>query len=65
MVGSNPAGSVNLDIAVSADGLNLYTFNSGSGNIGVFAINPDGTLTNLGEDGTFAKFAGFNGVAAL
>jgi 6-phosphogluconolactonase len=65
VVGSNPAGSTNLDIAVSADGLNLYTLNSGSGNIGVFAIHPDGTLTSLGEDGEFAKFAGFNGIAAL
>jgi 6-phosphogluconolactonase (cycloisomerase 2 family) len=65
VVGSNPAGSTNLDIAVSADGLNLYTLNSGSGNIGVFGIHPDGTLTSLGEDGAFAKFVGFNGIAAL
>ena len=42
---------------MSADGLNLYTLNSGSGNVGVFAIHPDGTLTSLGEDGAFAKFA--------
>jgi 6-phosphogluconolactonase len=65
VVGSNPAGSTNLDIAVSADGLNLYTLNSGSGNVGVFAIHPDGTLTSLGDDGKFATFAGFNGIAAL
>jgi 6-phosphogluconolactonase (cycloisomerase 2 family) len=65
VVGSNPAGSTNLDIAVSADGLNIYTLNSGSGNIGIFAIHPDGTLTSLGDDGKFATFAGFNGIAAL
>jgi 6-phosphogluconolactonase (cycloisomerase 2 family) len=65
VVGFNLAGSTNLDIAVSADGLNLYTLNSGSGNVGVFAINPDGTLSDLGADGKFAKFAGFNGIAAL
>jgi 6-phosphogluconolactonase len=65
VVGFNLAGSTNLDIAISADGLNLYTLNSGSGNVGVFAINPDGTLSDLGADGKFAKFAGFNGIAAL
>jgi 6-phosphogluconolactonase (cycloisomerase 2 family) len=55
-----------VDIAVSADGKFVYTINSQSGNIGVFAINQsDGTLTNLGQDGDLPKSVGFNGIAAL
>jgi 6-phosphogluconolactonase len=64
VVGTNPAGSTNLDITVSADGKFLYTLNSGTGTIGVFAIQPDGSLTSLGEAGSFASTAGFNGIAA-
>jgi 6-phosphogluconolactonase len=54
-----------VDIAVSADGKFVYTINSQSGNVGMFAINPDGTLTNLGQAGDLPKSAGFNGIAAL
>src|SRR5580704_13668005 len=39
----------NVDIATTANGKFLYTINSQSGNIGVFAINQDGSLTNLGQ----------------
>ena len=54
------------DIAVSADGKFVYTINSQSGNIGIFAINQnDGTLTNLGQAGDLPKSVGFNGIAAL
>jgi 6-phosphogluconolactonase len=42
----------------------LYTLNSGTGTIGIFAIQPDGTLTSLGEAGNFPSTAGFNGIAA-
>jgi len=38
VVGTNPSGAVNLDIAISSDGKFLYTLNSGAGTIGVFAI---------------------------
>jgi 6-phosphogluconolactonase (cycloisomerase 2 family) len=66
ILGNNPSGSHNVDIAVSADGKFVYTINSQSGNIGVFAINQsDGTLTNLGQDGDLPKSVGFNGIAAL
>jgi 6-phosphogluconolactonase (cycloisomerase 2 family) len=65
VVGSNPEGSVNLDIALSADGKYLYTLNSGAGNVGIFAVQPDGTLTSLGSAGDFPVFTGFNGIAAL
>ena len=54
-----------MDIAVTADGKFLYTINSQSGNIGVFGINQDGSLTNLGQAGDLPKSVGFNGIAAL
>ncbi len=55
-----------MDIAVSADGKFVYTINSQSGNIGVFAINQqDGSLTSLGQAGDLPKSVGFNGIAAL
>lgn len=65
IVGENPTGSHNVDIAVSADGKFVYTINSQSGNIGMFAINQDGSLTNLGQAGDLPKSVGFNGIAAL
>ena len=62
----NPSGSHNVDIAVSADGKFVYTINSQSGNIGIFAINQqNGSLTNLGQAGDLPKSVGFNGIAAL
>jgi 6-phosphogluconolactonase len=64
VVGSNPEGATNLDIAVSADGKYIYTLNSGAGTIGSFAIQQNGTLTNIGEAGDLPVFAGFNGIAA-
>jgi len=65
VVGTNPAGSTNLDITTSGDGKFVYTLNSGTGTIGVFAIQRDGTLNNLGEIEGLPKAAGFNGIAAL
>jgi 6-phosphogluconolactonase len=65
VVGTNPTGSHNVDIAVSTDGKNVYTINSVSGTIGMFGINADGTLTNLGDAGDLPKSVGFNGIAAL
>jgi 6-phosphogluconolactonase len=65
ILGNNPSGSHNVDIAVSADGKFVYTINSQSGNIGIFAINQDGSLTNLGQVGSLPKSVGFNGIAAL
>jgi 6-phosphogluconolactonase len=66
VLGNNPSGSHNVDIAVSADGKFVYTINSQSGNIGIFAINQqDGSLTSLGQAGDLPKSVGFNGIAAL
>jgi hypothetical protein len=44
VVGINPAGSDNLDIAISTDGNILYSLNSAGGAIGAFAVNADGSL---------------------
>jgi 6-phosphogluconolactonase len=65
VVGNNPTGSHNVDIAITVNGKFLYTINSQSGNIGVFAINQDGSLTSLGQAGNLPKSVGFNGIAAL
>ncbi|WP_255551600.1 beta-propeller fold lactonase family protein [Granulicella sp. dw_53] len=65
IVGENPSGSHNVDIAITANGRFLYSINSQSGKIGSFAINQDGTLTDLGQAGNLAKSVGFNGIAAL
>src|SRR5215469_1845541 len=66
VLGINPTGSVNLDIAVTADSQFLYTLNSGNGTIGVFAIEQQGGgLVNLSEDPLLSAKSGFNGIAAF
>jgi 6-phosphogluconolactonase (cycloisomerase 2 family) len=65
VAGTNPAGSTNLDIAISADGKFLYTLNSRTGTIGIFGIRQDGTLNNLGEANGLSESAGVNGIAAF
>ena len=65
IVGTNAAGSTNLDTAISSDGKFLYTLNSGTGAIGTFAINSDGTLKALGATGGLPVKAGINGIVAL
>ena len=65
IVASYPAGTTNLDIAVSGDGNYLYTLNSGTGSVGIYRINSDGTLSNPGEIEGLPKTVGFNGIAAL
>jgi 6-phosphogluconolactonase (cycloisomerase 2 family) len=65
ILASNPAGSTNLDITISSDGKFLYSLNAEVGTIGVFAIHPDGTLTETAEISGFPKAVGFNGIAAF
>jgi 6-phosphogluconolactonase (cycloisomerase 2 family) len=65
VVASLPAGTTDLDVAVSSDGKFLYTLNSGSGTIGIFRINQDGTLTATGAASGVLPGAGFNGIAAF
>ena len=64
VVGENPAGATNLDLAVSADGKFLFTLNSMDGTIGTFAIQKDGTLKNLGPANGFSSNSGYHGIAA-
>jgi 6-phosphogluconolactonase (cycloisomerase 2 family) len=65
IVGTNPTGSTNLDLALSADGKFLYTLNSGTGTVSIFGVNQDGTLTSLGDADGLSADAGFNGIAAF
>lgn len=65
VLGINPSGSTNLDVAVSADSRFLYSVNSGTGAIGIFGIQQDGTLTNEGRLEGLPANAGFNGIAAF
>ncbi|MGA8270518.1 MAG: beta-propeller fold lactonase family protein [Candidatus Sulfotelmatobacter sp.] len=60
-----PDGSTNLDMTTSGDGKYLFNLLSGSGALGVYTINSDGTLTQLGDIEGLPKTAGFNGIAAL
>lgn len=65
IVGTNPSGSTNLDIAVSSDGKFVYTLNSVAGTIGIFEVQKDGTLSNVGFASGISPLRGFNGIAAL
>ena len=60
-----PEGTTNLDMTVSGDGKYLFNLESGSGAIGVFSINSDGTVNQLGDIEGLPKTVGFNGIAAL
>lgn len=65
VVGTNPAGSTNLDLALSSDGKFIYTLNSGTGTVSIFGVNQDGTLSSLGDASGLAASAGVNGIAAF
>jgi DNA-binding beta-propeller fold protein YncE len=65
IVATFPAGSVDLDLAISGDGKYLYSVNSGTGAIGMLKIKSDGTLQMIGTLPVMAAKAGQNGIAAL
>jgi 6-phosphogluconolactonase len=65
VVSTLPEGSTNLDVAISADGKYLFNVLSGAGEIGVFIINADGTVNQLGSIDGLPQTVGFNGIAAL
>jgi 6-phosphogluconolactonase len=65
VVASNPENATNLDITVSGDGKFLYSLNATVGTVGVFAIQSNGTLTEVDEIPGFTATVGFNGIAAL
>ncbi len=60
-----PDGANNLDMTIGGDGKYLFNLQSGTGAIGVFTINSDGTLNQLGDIEGLPQTAGFNGIAAL
>ncbi len=60
-----PAGSTNLDVAITADGKFLYSLDSGTGVVSIFRIGEDGLLTSLGEVGNLRASSGLNGIAAI
>jgi 6-phosphogluconolactonase len=64
VVGQNPTGSTNLDIAASDDRRYLYTLNAVTGAIGMFAVQEDGGLVSLGQQDGLPASAGINGIAA-
>jgi 6-phosphogluconolactonase (cycloisomerase 2 family) len=65
VLGTNPTGATNLDIAVSSDSKFLYSLDGKIGMISVFGIGPEGLLTNLGTIGGLPANVGFNGIAAI
>jgi len=64
IVSSNPDNSTNIDMAVSADGRYMYTLNAATGSIGVFAVQEDGGVVSLEQQGALPASAGLNGIAA-
>jgi len=64
IVGANPAGSANIDTAVSGNGRFVYTLNAGTGAIGIFSVESDGFLQRIGEVDGLPASAGLNGIAA-
>ena len=65
VVASLPTGSNNLDIAVSDDAKYVYTMNTGAGTIGIFAVQPNGSLRVIGFASGLSAQSGFEGLAAF
>lgn len=65
IVASNPQNSASLDVAVSSDGQLLFNLNPGSGTIGVFGIQTDGTLSTQTPISIGPNTIAFSGIAAL
>jgi len=65
IVATLPTGSNNLDIAVSDDAKYVYTLNSTTGTIGIFAVQPDGSLRVFGFASGLSANSGFEGLAAF
>lgn len=59
------AGGQPLDIDFGGDGHFLYVLKNGTGTIGAFAVNEDGTLTPLADTPGLTAAAGFMGLAAF
>jgi 6-phosphogluconolactonase len=59
------AGANPLDIDFGADGHFLYVLENGTGTIGAFAVNTNGSLTPLADTPGLAAGAGFMGLVAF
>jgi 6-phosphogluconolactonase (cycloisomerase 2 family) len=58
------AGAQPLDLDVSRDGRFLYVFENGTGTIGGFAVNGDGSLAPMPDTPGLAARGGYQGLAA-
>jgi 6-phosphogluconolactonase (cycloisomerase 2 family) len=59
------AGAQPLDIDFGGNGQFLYVLKNGTGTVGAFAVNEDGTLTALADTPGLLAHAGFMGLAAF
>ncbi len=57
------AGTLPIDMAVSADGQFDYSFETGAGAIGIYHINGDGSLSSVGLQGGLPAVGGYQGIA--
>ena len=64
IVATTGSGTLPLDNAVSLNGQFIYSLNTGVGQIGMFRINVNGSLTSLGTIGGYTAVSGFQGIAA-
>ena len=59
------AGANPLDIDFGGNGRFLYVLKNGTGTVGAFSVNPDGTLTPLPDTPGLVAQAGYMGLAAF
>lgn len=65
VVAAIPAGSHNVDIAVSGDSKFVFTQDTAAGTIGVWSVNTDGSLKEVDLVSGLPKLSGTNGLAAF
>ena len=54
-----------IDLAASPDGRYVFELNGLAGDLGVYAVAPDGTLTQTGTVGGLPAFNGSNGMEGI
>lgn len=64
VTGNLGAGAQPLDLDMSRDGRFLYVFENGTGTIGAFAVNGDGSLKPMPDTPGLAARGGYMGLAA-
>ena len=63
-VAADLMGAKPIDMAMPRSGRFLYTLNAATGTVGIFAVAPDGTLTDLGDAPGLPVNDGVQGIAA-